>query len=110
MKFLFSFFILASFSYTLWARDVVLVTYNEYNNQAELIKKILIERIHIPSNLIRLSRSEAPCALEKQAAFHICVDASGEMIVLKRDEVLAKEAFAIFQKGFEEEGSSYESK
>lgn len=104
MKFLFKIFILFSFSFSLLARDIILVSYNEDIEQAELIRKILIERIHIPNSLIRLSRLENPCATDKQAAFHICVDASGEMIVLKRDDELARDAFSIFQKGYEDKG------
>lgn len=86
------------FSLSAYSRDVVLVTYKEFPDKAKLVETLLEREIHIPKNLIRLSEREIPCHTEKEAAFHICIDASGEMIVLKRDEELAREAFAIFSK------------
>jgi len=99
MKLIFSIVCALSFSLTIFARDIVLITYNTYYEKAELTQKILIEQIHIPLTLIKMNKKENPCLLETQAAFHICIDENEEMIILKKDEKLAKEAFAIFQKG-----------
>lgn len=102
MKLLFNIsFLLLSFS--TYSRDIVLVTYKEFPEKAKLVETLLEREIHIPKNLIRLSKREIPCHAEKEASFHICIDASGEMIVLKRDEELAQEAFAIFSKEIDNE-------
>ncbi len=95
MKSLFNLFFL-SLSLNLQARDIVLITYKEYPEKAKLIQTLLEREIHIPSSLIKQSAREIPCQADREAAFHICVDGSGEMIILKRDEELAREAFSIF--------------
>ena len=102
MKSLFKiYFLLLSLS--AYSRDVVLVTFKEFPEKAKLVETLLEREIHIPKNLIRLSEREIPCHADKEASFHICIDASGEMIVLKRDEELVREAFAIFSKDTKDE-------
>lgn len=97
MKLLFNLSLL-TLSFEIYARDVVLITYKDFPEKAKLVEELLAREIHVPKNLINLKISENPCHTEKETAFHICIDASGEMIVLKRDEELAKEAFTVFNK------------
>ena len=94
-------FIILFYLPPLFSRDIVLVSFNHFDQKAKLTQKILEEKIHIPSNLIKLRWMEFPCQTEIESDFHICIDESGEMIVLKRNEELLKNAFSVFQKGFE---------
>jgi hypothetical protein len=98
MKLLFSLFI---FSLGAFARDVIIVTYNGQLDTALLIQKILIEKIHIPTRLVRLEQTSSPCEIMNDPLVQICVNENGDMDIRKKTNNPLGQTFGVFQKGYE---------
>ncbi len=80
----FIFFIL---SWNIYARDIIIISYNKHKSKAHDIKKIILNDIKIPIELISIKKSNNPCSPIKEAILHICIDKYNQMQfpVMKRD-------------------------
>ena len=84
-------------------RDLIIITYQEQEQRANLIGRIIHDDFQIPSSLFTLRKVEAPCVPIKEAILHICFDDEGGMHVpVVRQETLIH-AFAVFRKKSAEE-------
>lgn len=72
-----------------FARDIIVISYNQHFEKAQMIQKILEEQIGVPTKLIRLQRQVDACAKRQFPIVQLCVDENEEMqFVVFEDEVV----------------------
>lgn len=86
------------FSSKLPARDIILVTFDEYKEKGRSIEKILNEKFHIPKTLITLKETTDPCKADRSSVIHLCLTGKGNMKVAHRQTKTVTKAFGIFFK------------
>lgn len=91
MKFISKIMIMGLFFIPLsFARDIVVISYDQHFEKAQMIQRILEEEIGVPAKLIRLHRQVDACAKRQFPIVQLCVDENEEMqfVVFEDDVVL----------------------
>lgn len=61
------------------SRDVFLITFNSHKDKAKIIRKILVNKFVVPTNLINIKQTQKPCLKIRGAIIHICINENREM-------------------------------
>ena len=78
------------------ARNIVIITYHKQEKKADLVAKIMHDRMKIPLLLIKKRWQEKACSPKMDAILQICLQDDGNILfpVLKRDILLR--SFSVF--------------
>ena len=79
-----------------FAREIVLIENLATKAEGELLKYILIQKFHLPNELITLRNTTLPCEAKTDAIIHLCLLENGELNVLKMNQYVVKNSLGVF--------------
>ena len=88
----------------LYAREIVLIENRATTQEGELLKMILMTKFHLPHELITLINTPSPCDFKSDAIIHLCLEANGELNIVKMNQYVVKNSLGIFLNQTEEKG------
>jgi len=78
------------------SRDVILIENRASRDEGQMLKKILIQKFNMPSELITLKNINAICETKTDAIIHLCLQENGELIVYKMNRFVVQNSFGVF--------------
>ena len=87
---------------SLWASTPILISHGfnpsgeNHKEKANVVKKLLMERWHIPSSLIEMKSAPQPCKKRINQIIHLCFNELGEMLLVTYEKEVVDESFRIF--------------
>ena len=80
-----------------WARDIIVITYGTQGAKAQLVEKMVKDKMKIPPRLIKRRWQKDPCEKSRDAILQICLKDDGEMVfpVVKKDVIF--QSFKVFR-------------
>lgn len=81
-----------------YARDIIIVTYKEHRTKAELIKKLLIQDVLLPKELIEIRRQSNACEESAHSIVQICIDQDEEMRFVRFNQEVVNKSLSVFWK------------
>ena len=92
-------FLIIGLNKNVYAKDIILITHSPFQlKQAKLAKKILQEKMGIPSKLITLKKSISPCTREQALAAHLCLDQLNDIVLVHRNDEVVEFSLSQFWK------------
>jgi len=117
MKLFFSLLMLSPFLYSIYARDIIVISFDERDQDSQLIYRELTENLNISPKLISLIKFKNECPHFSEAQFVMCLKNSDHIITwTKFDKRMNAEALNTFwnfettKKEASEEASNIENK
>lgn len=79
------------------ARDIIILSYPHQGKNAQFVISEL--KKHVPPQLVVIKKESRPCIDKyKDAILHMCLTKDGDLLVVRDDKVVLKEAFKVFKK------------
>ncbi|MBP9680616.1 MAG: hypothetical protein KBD76_04340 [Bacteriovorax sp.] len=88
---------------TLYSREIILIENKASLEEGLLLKKILIEKFHLPKELIRLKKIKLNCEKRSNAILHLCLEKEGDLKVIKMNKYVIENSLGVFMNDSEEE-------
>ena len=79
-----------------YSRDVILIENLASPKEGQMLLRIIHERFNIPKKLITYREIKSECMKSSDAIMQLCLNANGEMDIVKINKIVVAETFRIF--------------
>ena len=79
-----------------YSRDIILIENLASPEEGQLLLKIIHEKFNIPKKLITYREIKSECIKTSDAIMQLCLNANGEMDIVKINKIVIAETFRIF--------------
>jgi len=85
------------------SRDIILIENQASAEEGKLLTKILVNKFHLPLELITQKNTNKACEFRSEAIIHFCLLPDGELKVVKMNQYIVKNSLSVFLNQKDEE-------